>query len=441
MRISVSRYALSICVGVAFLADCGGLHPPVILNGSALETRDPDGKMPATSVSFSLLHSFGGKRDGNEPTSGLTYVDGTFYGTTEVGGDPCYGGRTGCGTVFTITAEGREQVLYRFRPPRPVVPDNSGVIHLRDSLYGVTERGGSGNCGYGMGCGTVFEMSTSGKERTLYSFKGHSDGEEPVASLRYVGGKLYGTTVAGGAHIDGTVFEVELSGKERVLHAFSGGRDGSGPSAALTNVNGALYGTTPVGGGAHWCAPNIGTDGCGIVFAVTRSGTERVIYRFKGDFDGASPEDALVNVNGLLYGTTYFGGLSTYCPGGCGTVFEVNPSSGRERIIYSFKGGTDGFQPVGGLLEYHGALYGTTAFGGTGEGPCSISGYGHCGTIYRVSTSGVESVLHSFQGWDGNRPWTGRLIQVNGKLYGTTPLGGSHCQRSLGCGTVFVLTP
>jgi uncharacterized repeat protein (TIGR03803 family) len=380
------------------------------------------------------LYSFKGGSDGSKPTGGLLDVKGTLYGTTEGGGR--YGSSTGFGTIFSITADGHERVLYRFKRTGGQSPQNSGLIRVGKKLYGVTANGGTAYCH----CGTVFAITTSGVERTLYNFKGGSDGYQPAASLRYVGGRLYGVTSSGGLDDLGTVFEVSLSGKERVLRAFTGGTDGDGPSAALINVNGTLYGTTSSGGGAPWCNAVFGSLGCGIVYSISTSGKERVIYRFKGGRDGADPLDALVDVNGFLYGTTYFGGFPNG-RGCCGTVFRIELSSGKEQIIYRFKGGTDGFLPLAGLLVYRGMLYGTTAFGGTGIGYCSVGDQYHCGTIYQVSTSGTETILHSFRGSDGNRPWTGRLVQVDGKLYGATALGGTHCHPVYGCGTVFEVTP
>lgn len=404
--------------------------------------------MPTTSSSYNLLYSFKGShdgQDGNEPTSGLLDVNGTFYGTTSIGGDPsCYGFVNGCGTVYTITSAGVEHVFHRFKLPGGVNPDNAGLIRVGNTLYGVTAGGGNGACG-GTGCGTVFSLTLSGQEKTLHNFQGSHDGQQPIASLVYANSRLYGVTLGGGEpHHYGTVFQVRLGGKEGVLHAFQGGKDGENPSSALVNLNGTLYGTTGPGGGARWCAPHIGTDGCGTIYSVSKSGTVKVLYRFKGGRDGAYPQDSMTYLNGAFYGTTYDGGFESLCPGGCGTVFEFNPSTNQERVIYRFKGGADGIQPVSGLLAFRAELFGTTAFGGTGNmGPCSIYGGTHCGTIFKVTTTGTETVLHNFEGprSDGNRPWTARLLEVNGTLYGTTALGGSHCYPELGCGTVFAITP
>jgi uncharacterized repeat protein (TIGR03803 family) len=135
--------------------------------------------------------------------------------------------------------------------------------------------------------------------------------------------------------------------------AFGSGTDpGSYPAAGLAYVNGTLYGTTVHGGSSNPQSPNLGL---GTVFAVSKSGTERVLHSFTGRPDGAYPYAGLISVNGTLYGTTSGGGANGY-----GTVFAVS-TSGAERVLYSFKGGTDGANPQAGphrrqrnLLRHHG---------------------------------------------------------------------------------------
>jgi uncharacterized repeat protein (TIGR03803 family) len=177
-------------------------------------------------------------------------------------------------------------------------------------------------------------VSTAGIESVLYSFKGEpDDGIGPYASLIDVNGALYGTTIAGGASDDGTVFEVSRSGTESVLHSFKGGTDGSYPQAGLTDVKGTLYGTTVYGGA------NSSSSTGGTVFAVSTSGTEHLLDSFKGGTDGSYPYSGLIAVNGELYGTTNGGGANvcSYQPAGCGTIFEVS-TAGAENVLYNFKG-------------------------------------------------------------------------------------------------------
>ena len=129
------------------------------------------------------------------------------------------------------------------------------------------------------------------------------------------------------------------------------------------------------------------------------------LYSFGAGSDGQQPKAALIDVNGVFYGTTYGGGLY-----GDGTVFSVS-TTGTERVLYSFQGDRDGAN---------------TLPGGT---------YGK-GTLFSMSLTGSEKVLHSFgYGPDGSEP-DGGLIEVHGTLYGTTSAG-----RKYGDGTVFALTP
>jgi uncharacterized repeat protein (TIGR03803 family) len=127
-------------------------------------------------------------------------------------------------------------------------------------LYGTTKLGGAG-CDSTFGCGTVFEVSTSGTERVLYRFKGGKDGQEPAASLTVSKGALYGTTLYGGTFASGTVFKVSTSGNERVLYSFKGA-NGAYPAAGMLAISDMFYGTTENGGHSN-CS-----SGCGTVFRV-----------------------------------------------------------------------------------------------------------------------------------------------------------------------------
>lgn len=260
-----------------------------------------------------------------------------------------------------------------------------------------------------------------GAERVLYGFMGAPDGSMPLAGLTVLDGMLYGTTADGGTSNDGTIFEVSPSGKESVVHSFSGGADGAFPQASLIAVNDILYGTTSRGGTAN----------DGTVFEVSPSATESVVYSFKGGADGWFPEANLLAANGILYGTTYFGG-SGCNSGGCGTVFKIT-MSGAETVLYSFKGGTDGAGPSGGVTAVNGRLYGTTLGGGVSNSSlCPDQGFPGCGTVFTISASGKERVLRGFEGGDDGRTPTASLVSIKDKLYGTTDYGGPS-----GNGTVF----
>jgi uncharacterized repeat protein (TIGR03803 family) len=261
----------------------------------------------------------------------------------------------------------------------------------------------------------------------LYTFKGGKDGRSPSAGLVALNGNLYGTTVRGGTGWKGSgcgvVFSLSLkSHAERVLHAFRGGKDGANPYAGLLVVNGSLYGAT-LGGGSY-CD-------CGTVFELNpSSGQEKVVHRFSKGREGNKPSTNLVALDGKIYGSAGEGG-SNRCTDGCGTIFQFDPGSQGLRVIHSFNG-EDGAN-FAYLTAFNGKLYGATAFGGSG---CSDG----CGTIFSLSpSSGVETVLHSFRGGrDGEDPAAAPVIQGR-VIYGTTLSGGdAYCSSSIrSCGTLY----
>jgi uncharacterized repeat protein (TIGR03803 family) len=300
-----------------------------------------------------VLYSFNGS-DGKYPYAALINVKGALYGTTYQGGNES---GLGDGTIFSITPSGTETVLHRFgsQSDDGALP-YAGLLNVKGTLYGTTYYGGANYYGYG----TVFSITPSGTETVLHSFAGveHGDGLYPQAGLINVNGPLYGTTSGGGANYDGTVFKITTRGKETVLHSFGGSGDGTYLYAGLINVKGTLYGTT-VAGGSSTCRYYT-LVGCGTVFSITPSGIERVLYSFAGGSgDGANPQAGLLNVNGTLYGTTEEGGAYGY-----GTVFRIT-RGGKETVLHSFAGGSgDGANPYAGLINVKGTFYGTTARGG-----------------------------------------------------------------------------
>lgn len=415
----VVKCAFIGCAAGAMLGGCnGGLQssPPT----SAAIARETD------SVRERVIHDFNGE-DGWSPHAALLDVHGTLYGTTWIGD---IDGGDGGGTVFKMTPSGETTQLHQFEGPDGSNPSAS-LIDVKGTLYGTTVYGGA-NCGSG-GCGTVFSITPSGTETVLHSFGGAGDGQYPSSSLIDVGGTLYGTTIDGGAHSKGTVFSITPSGKENVVYSFGGSPNGEYPDASLIAINRTLYGTT-AGGGA---------DGDGTVFSLTKSGREHTLHSFSGSPDGSAPEAPLTSVSGTLYGTTAGGGVGTcsyYGLPGCGTVFSID-LSGNEKVLYSFRGAPDGANPQGNLLNVNGTLYGTTARGGS---KCAYSGT--CGSVFSITTSGTETVIHRFKGGlnghsDGSTPLDGPT-NVRGKLFGTTGGGGANgCGfGSGGCGIVYRIT-
>ena len=161
-----------------------------------------------------------------------------------------------------------------------------------------------------------------------------------------------------------------------------------------------------------------------LLSSATRAASETVIYSFQGYAagDGELPLSGVIDVGGALFGTTADGGTNNH-----GTIFSLTPT-GAETVLYSFKGGKDGFNPYGGLVNVGDNLYGTTE----GGGKSATSGC--CGTVYSLTLPGIKTTIHMFQQKapnDGAYPAVG-LIYANGLLYGTTPSGGANRQ-----GTVF----
>jgi uncharacterized repeat protein (TIGR03803 family) len=424
------RFAMLILCSVE-LANCSQAPD----GSSPLPAVPPNGTSPQrlSASGYKSLYSFKGGTDGALSTSPLLDVNGILYGTTQNGGTGC--DSAGCGTIFTITPSGKERVLYRFKGGKDGSSPEASLVDVNGTLYGTTYGGGGTICYMKLGCGTVFAVTTTGKETVLHSFTGGAgDGAYPWAGLIDVKGTLYGTTVSGGTTDDGTVFTVSTSGAESLLYSFKGPpADGASPVAPLLDVKGELYGTTD-GGGAN--GPYDGT-----VFSITTSGQERVLHNFAGGTkDGAEPWAGLIDVKGTLYGTTSEGGSTeSECGnllGSCGTVFAIT-TSGKESVLYHFmyhasRGKEDGWYPLAGLVAISSTLYGTTEYGGS-KG-CLIRG---CGTVFAVTTFGRERVLHSFgeTSEDGINP-SAALMKTNGALYGTTLSGGTS-----GMGTVFRISP
>ena len=284
-----------------------------------------------------VLHSFAGfPTDGSNPAAALIRdSEGNLYGTTVQGGfTACL---NICGVVFKLDPSGKETILHSFTGGADGAEPETGLI--RDSegnLYGTTNLGGDhgricrGFDGPPLGCGVVFRLDPSGKEKVLYNFAGLADGKGPSGLIRDSAGNLYGTTYAanGSASGGGTVFELDPAGKITVLYGFPGGPPGDAPAAGVIRSSaGNLYGTTNNGGVfTGICSPN----GCGVVFKLDTAAHETVLHTYSGGPDGASPHAGLIaDSEGNLYGTTFGGGLTGIpsCLGniGCGVVFKLKP--------------------------------------------------------------------------------------------------------------------
>lgn len=395
----------------------------------------------ALAQSEKFLHSFDYNPptlyDGKQPEASLVMdTAGNLYGTTTTGG------KQGWGTVFELsprsTGGWSERILHNFnnngfdgtKPFANVILDSAG------NLYGTTSSGGFS------GAGIVFEMvrgsGNAWTEKILYTFRGLGghDGAFPMGGVILdATGNLYGTTHAGGKTSNGgTVFELSPTSSgpwtEAILFSFTGS-SGSGPMGNLIfDSAGNLYGTTQVGG----------TGAFGNVYELSPSSgswTETVLYTFQNNgVDPQYPAAGLVmDSAGNLYGTAVNGGQFSG-----GAVFELSNSAGtwNETILHQFdySNNQDGINPNCALtFDAAGNLYGTTAAGGNAK--LGINGLGTVFKLTPSSSGWTETIVHNFQGKDGQQPEAGVIFDGAGNMYGTTQQGGIP----VGDGIVFEITP
>jgi uncharacterized repeat protein (TIGR03803 family) len=258
------------------------------------------------------------------PSSGVIQAsDGNFYGTTYYGG----GGSctSGCGTIFKITPEGTLTTLNSFAGTNGTGPAPGGLVQATDgNFYGTTLGGGTGTA-YGYdGNGTVFEITPGGALTMLYSFCAQTnctDGGGPTTLIQGADGNLYGTTIYGGAYGNGAVFKITTGGTLTTIYSFCaqhGCADGSEPTGLMQAADGSFFGTTLHGGG----------DAVGTIFEIT-AGELTTIHKFAGPAGsypgGANPSAGVMQAaDGSFYGTTTYGGTSSNCSDGCGTIFTLS---------------------------------------------------------------------------------------------------------------------
>jgi uncharacterized repeat protein (TIGR03803 family) len=399
----------------AVVAGCNASLPPSALPPSSVA---PPSRVRAT-VTEKVLYAFTGGNDGGGPNGAIVFDgSGNIFGTTHFGGITTCGGNVGggCGVVFELsqqTGGWKELALYAFGDQSDGGFPNAGVI-LDDNgnVFGTASTGGSFQCN--IGCGVVYELlkSANWSESVLHTFTG-SDGEFPNAVLlQGKNGALYSTTWYGGNTGNGTVFALTPSSSswtESVLYNFQGTSDGSAPAAGvIADRAGNLYGTTYKFAGAN--------DGVAYELRQRSRGAwkDRILYGFTGQGGGEDPYAGLLMTSKRkLYGTTIEGG--NY---GGGAAFELVLNSHHhwaEHDLHVFGGSGDGSTPYGGLIaDRTGDLFGTTLFGGAHN----------AGTVYELSParggSWKERILYSFAGGsDGGNPGGTLTFDAAGNLYGT----------------------
>jgi uncharacterized repeat protein (TIGR03803 family) len=407
-----------------------------------------------------ILHTFSCyPNDGARPSGGLIFDgSGNIYGVTAEGGtggcnddqgDPPFG----CGTVFELTIAAHstynETILYNFpySGTYESYPEGGLAFDASGNLYGTASSGGSGECSFYGGCGTVFELahgSSGWTESTIYNYQGKSDGDTPVSGVVFDStGNLYATSA--GYYNSAAVIELSPSAgawTETTVYSFT--TYYAQPNGAVViDSAGNLYGTT-AGGGVPTACNNFG---CGSIYKLSKgtSGwTETDLYDFTGGTDGAAPDATLVrDSSGNLYTTTSVYGL------GVGSVFKLAPASGGTwtgKVLYDFPLLIEGAHSNGGLLaDGAGNYYGTTSQSGLNVN-CNY--YQGCGTVFELSPVNggwKETVLYSFTGTkgDGSYPVGNLVMDAAGNLYGVTQYGGASgtCSPLDQCGTVYELSP
>jgi uncharacterized repeat protein (TIGR03803 family) len=440
---------------------------------------------------LTTLHTFIGGSDGAYPTGSLIQgEDGNFYGTTFQGGT-----NGSDGTVFKMAINGAVTILHQFGAGDGANPV-AGLVQGSDgNLYGTTEAGGLG------GYGTAFKITTNGVLTTLSWFN-WSNGAYPEAPLiQAMDGNFYGTTFYGGVSGYGTVFQ--LSGPPLPPHlvvqptnqtAFTGmnvtlnvvakgtaplnyqwrlngtsltdggNLTGSATSIlAINNVSVANSGTySVIVSNAYGSVTSTGAvltvtvtapiitlqptnltvlPGTSATFTVAATGSVPLSYQWL--LNGVSLLDG-GNVSGSATTTLTAGNVSaasagtysviisnltgaTISSGAVLTVVSVTAPGVTLSTLGSFVGGPQGYNPNGLVRGGNGRLYGTTEIGGAND----------LGTLFVVDTNGQPVDLYSFTGaGDGAYPYAALIQGADGNFYGTTLAGGTH-----GSGTVFHMTP
>jgi uncharacterized repeat protein (TIGR03803 family) len=392
------------------------------------------GRQYGQAQTYAVVYSFAGQPDDGASPNGELVQDaaGNFYGTTMTGGT------NNLGTIFKLDPAGNETILYSFTGGTNdgFYPAGGLLLDTEGNLYGTTSRGTD------FGGGALFELHTNGTFKRIFkfgaAFGGVVSGIGPRSRLVTNKGDLYGVTTNGGLGCEGTsfgcgiIYKMTKGGTETVLYKFTGGVDGAFPLNVIRDAEGNLYGVATSGSSVN----------AGTVWELGTNGQFSVLYAFAGGADGGEPIGRLTrDANGNIRGTTASGGDPT-C--NCGVVFRLD-SSGHETVLHKFFGHGGGSLPGVGLLDVGGALYGTTENGG--DRSCFSPDSG-CGVLYEVGKTGKYSVLHPFAGsdtGDGDSSAMGGLtLGEDGSIYGATLYGGTGtCTGGShpGCGVIFKYTP
>lgn len=390
--------------------------------GAAVATENSE------AGTLTTVFDFSNKTGVQGPTGQLVYQNGEIFGTTA--------GSTGNGSVYKFDPVSHTlSPLYIFKAGLDG-QSPAGLVYHAGILYGATYAGGNSGCVAHSGCGTIFALDLSTNlETVLYRFPDPNTGNSPnPGGLVYHNGFLYGTAEFGGASGAGSVFAINLqSGAETDIFSFpSDGQEGDAPLATLLYINGMLYGVNGYGG--------CDRQACGSIFSVDpTTGAETTLYTFALGVGGHHPTSNLVEHNGLIYGSTTYGGDLSCGRDGCGVVYSINPATGAYSVVAAAH---TKHQLVIALAAHKNNLYETVA-----PPPTRQLDPMNQGQLAKLNLkTGERTTLYQFdQGLDGaNGAYPAApLVFAHGVFYGSTLYGGESggdCGR-YSCGTLFQYVP
>lgn len=390
-----------------------------------------------------VLFNFQGASYGRFPQGFVRDTAGNLYGVLLTGGNPTCS--TTCGVVYKVApnASGQiiETILHTFTNGNDGAQPTNIVMDANGNIFVGAHSGGVTSC-Y-QGCGAIVELSpvkTGGWSTTvLYDFTGGPNGQKPVITLIDPQGNLYGFENGGSYN---QIFQLSPSSSgtwtHKTIYRFQGGTDGGDGFPSFMDANGNIFGRATEGG--NTACPG----GCGLVFELSPSSsgtwTKTNLYSFAGPPDGALPWSIVPDGLGNIFGVTSYGGTGTdsHCqilsPKGCGTLFELSPSSGggyTETVLHEFNYVLDGWDPIQLLMDSAGNIYVDASAGGVGGSGVVLK--------FTLDTSdGIwdYSALRSFAGGNGGGfPFQLQLDSV-GDVFGVGASGGGK-----GYGLLFELLP
>jgi len=357
---------------------------------------------------LSILHSctLGTAGGGTYPQAGVTEGnDGKLYGAMYDGG------ANGYGSVYSVTKDGATYTdIHDFAGGSDGTYSQSQLTKSTSGdLYSITQQGGS------YSCGTLYKISSTGVYSQLYTFDGNA-GKSPVNQLIIASdGKLYGVTQIGGPNSagtsgTGTVFQYDLSANTISVFCTFDGINSFYANGINQGTDKNFYGTSVSGGLTSAEAGYVG--GNGSAFKVTNKGVISLLYSFYTHTGYIPNGSTIQGPDGQFYGTTVHGGYHD-----SGTIYKTT-ANGNVTILHHFNDSRplyEGSDPGTGLVvAKDGNLYGSTTIGGL---------YGN-GTLYKISTAGVFTLLYSLKGWNGNNTIAPMIQGKDGALYGVCEFGG-----------------